>query len=153
MLRKRGQRGFTLIELLIVIAIIGILAAIAIPLYQQQTVRARLSEVTNALGHVSSAVTNWRNENGGGFPPALTTIDAINTTLGVAVPVGRVASMSTDASGNIVCTLGGSGVVGADVDNSHLTLSAQVDTNGAITWIWQSSDMTGATLQKFLPKR
>src|SRR4030043_151178 len=60
---KRGQKGFTLIELLIVIAIIGILAAIAIPMYRAQTLRAKLSEVTNSMSAVATAVATYYQEN------------------------------------------------------------------------------------------
>jgi type II secretory pathway pseudopilin PulG len=56
--------------LLIVIAIIGILAAIAIPMYKTQTIKAKLTEVTNAMSNVASAVAAYIQEGNGWQMPA-----------------------------------------------------------------------------------
>ena len=61
---KKVQQGFTLIELMIVVAIIGILAAIAIPAYQDYTVRAQVSEGLNLGGGAKTAVTEFFQDRG-----------------------------------------------------------------------------------------
>ncbi|MDI6890847.1 MAG: prepilin-type N-terminal cleavage/methylation domain-containing protein [Thermodesulfovibrionales bacterium] len=106
-MKMRDGRGFTLIELLIVVAIIGILAAIAIPAYLTYTVKAKVSGVANDIGTIKDALVVYRNENGA-FPAAMADIAAINTTLGIGL-VGQYGTTYavTATTGVITATLGG----------------------------------------------
>ncbi len=100
---KRIQQGFTLIELMIVVAIIGILAAVALPAYQDYTVRAKMSEVILAASACRTSITEIYQS--GGTPPPANFWGCENTTGGASKYVNTII---TDSNGVVtVSTTGG----------------------------------------------
>jgi type IV pilus assembly protein PilA len=150
MLRKRGQKGFTLIELLIVIAIIGILAAIALPMYKSQTIKAKLTELTNSMSATAAALAAYYQDNDFQFPaqPQSTILD-LRTTLGVSIPnatLSRINSVSVAANnGTITFEIRS---IDSSVDSSTLILSPTTTTEGAIIWSW-----SGTVPSNYIPKK
>jgi type IV pilus assembly protein PilA len=130
---KDNHRGFTLIELLVVIAIIGILAAIAVPIYRQHMIRAKLTEVTNSMSHVASALGEyWREQDA--WPAALSSKADIQTSLGVGlVQVRRMEDGITVNNGVITATITN---IGSEVDGETLTLTPSTGADRSIMWFW-----------------
>src|SRR5437667_5546059 len=119
------QRGFTLIELMIVVAIIGILAAVAMPAYQDYTVRAKMSEVILALSACRTTITEIYQS--GGSPPG-----AGNWQCESGVLSKYVAGVATDPDGKVIATVQG---ISASVNSKVVTLvplaSANAGARGA----------------------
>ena len=100
------QKGFTLIELMIVVAIIGILAAIAIPSYQDYTKKARFSEVKSMTGGYKLAVELCIQDQGYAVGAAITACGAGSNGVPAAIAAarGNVASIDVSAAGVITST-------------------------------------------------
>jgi len=152
-MRSRASRGFTLIELMIVVAVIGILASIALPAYQNYSTRAKMSEVILAFSSCRGAVTEVYQGGGNGAP------GANNWGCESAVAATRyVGAVSTTGNGMIAITVQNLGTLSGQVVTmtplSSATAAADVATDiGKGIYGWRcgaSSD--GTTVDpKYLP--
>ena len=118
---KRIQQGFTLIELMIVVAIIGILAAVALPAYQDYTIRARVSEAVLATSQCRTAISEIYQSAAAG-----TVVGADNWGCGEANPAAGITqyvqAIATTADGLITVTTSANASLGA-AKSSTLTLT------------------------------
>jgi type IV pilus assembly protein PilA len=135
------QRGFTLIELMIVVAIIGILAAIAIPVYLDYTIRSQVAHGINLVSAAKVSVAEYYQDTGD-YPTD-------NTTAGLAAAASirgkYVTQVEVTAGGNIEVTFGND--VNYKIFNAVLTVSA-TNYDGSLSWECTGDD---TLIEKWLP--
>ena len=131
---KSLQKGFTLIELMIVIAIIGILAAIAIPAYQNYTIRSQVTEGLSLAEGWKTAISEYYDQNGS-FPTTSSTTGGAGAIAQAGASSGKyVSAIAVGAGGQIQITYSGS-QVNAKITGLKLDLSPGLNANADVVWI------------------
>ena len=143
----KKQQGFTLIELMIVVAIIGILAAIAIPAYQDYTIRAQVSEGLSLAAGAKASVTEYYQDRG--FYPGTNQNAGISTNTSIT---GNYVSQVTIGGGIITVQYSSNNPQQANqaINGAQLQLSP-VTNAGSVDWNCRAIAAPLSTQSKWLP--
>jgi type IV pilus assembly protein PilA len=142
---KKIQQGFTLIELLIVVAIIGILAAIAIPQYQNYITRAKWQDNISQIESFKIAIAECvQNTGAGNLVASCGTADEVNSVTGAAIPTGVNNLTSATYAGASFVLVGSSTVNGCTVTVTP-SLAGGTASATAIAWSYTTTASASCT--------
>jgi type IV pilus assembly protein PilA len=133
---KTLQKGFTLIELMIVVAIIGILAAIAIPAYQDYTIRSQVSEGLTLASDIKAGVAEFMAQTGA-WPQDLAEA-GVTSAGGAANKAARYVESIDLTDGTIQIVYGKD--ANDRIDQARLDLQPLVNANGDVVWVCGAAD-------------
>ena len=141
-IKRSVQKGFTLIELMIVVAIIGILAAVALPAYQDYTARAQVSEAFTMTSGTKTTISEFGQTKG--IYPGSSDVAA----LAVA---GKFSNAAVTAdTGVITITMAAAGVAAANIAGKTVVLTPPALASTPTSFVFTCT--SGTMLQKYLPK-
>lgn len=153
---KRRAGGFTLIELMIVVAIVGILAAIALPVYNNYLIKSKLTEVTTTLDAARVAVNEAYSSSGGSFPSASSPPINVQAVASNAQYVTAIKYNNPGATSSVgvVVTLGRTGI--SQMDGHYLGMFGVGQTDGTVVWTCGTAQTandsaSGAAVQAMYP--
>ena len=142
----KKQQGFTLIELMIVVAIIGILAAIAIPAYQDYTIRAQVSEGISLASGAKTAIAEVFQDSGA-WPQTNADAGLATNTSITGKYVTQVDILGTNGTSDIQVTYGAQSNAALIADGRFLILTSTSGQGGSVAWTCSNSDLPA----KWLP--